>query len=180
MNLVAVLLLGMALGADAFSACLGVGFWGIGRRRAFLLVVTVAVFHVLMPLAGWRLGGAVGSALGRLAGIIGAVLLFFLGARMIYGAVRVRVPGTAGPFSLGRLGTLILGASVSMDAFSVGFALGVYKYSPLLVTGTLGLVAGLMAALGLGLGKTVNSWVGQRAQLLGGLILLGVGIQLLR
>lgn len=180
MSIIALVLLGIALGTDAFSACLGVGFGGIGRWRALLLVLTVAVLHVLMPLAGLWLGGAIGSALGRVAGVIGATLLFLLGARMIYGAVRVSVPGKGEPCSLGGLGTLLLGVSVSMDALTVGFALGVYQYSPLLVTGTFGLVAGLMAALGLGLGRAVSGWVGQRAQAIGGLILLGVGIQLLR
>lgn len=180
MSLAAVVLLGIALGTDAFSACIGVGFGGIGRRRGVILVLTVTVLHVLMPLAGLWLGGVVGSALGRVASMIGAGLLFLLGARMIYGAVRASVTGTACALPVGKWGTLFLGASVSMDAFSVGFALGVYQYSPLLVTGTFGLVAGIMAALGLGLGRAVSRWTGQRAQVLGGLILLGVGVQLLR
>lgn len=180
MNPFAVLLLGMALATDAFSACLGVGFGGISRRRAFLLVLTVTLLHVLMPLLGWWLGSAVGTVLGRLAGIIGAVMLFFFGMRMVIGGFRAADPASACALPMGRLGVLILGASVSMDALGVGFVLAVYyPCSPLLVAGIFGLVAGLMTALGLELGRTVGNWVGQRAQVLGGLILLGVGIHLL-
>ncbi|HIE13614.1 MAG TPA: manganese efflux pump [Desulfotomaculum sp.] len=180
MSLAAVLLLGTALGTDAFSACLGIGFMGISRGRAFSLVLTVTLLHVLMPLLGWWLGSAVGAVLGRLAGIMGAVVLFFFGIRMVIGGFRAADPGSACVVPVGRLGVLILGASVSMDALSVGFALGVYYlYSPFLVAGIFGLVAGVMTALGLWFGRTVGNWVGRRAQVLGGLILLGVGLHLL-
>jgi putative Mn2+ efflux pump MntP len=179
MSLWAMVLLGMALGVDAFSACLGIGFGGISRRRALCLVGSVAAFHVLMPLAGWWLGQTVGALLGRVAGVVGAALLFIIGARMIYAAVRTSIPGTACFLLPGSWGLLCFSASVSVDALSVGFALGVHRFGLLLIILTIGLVAGFMAALGLGLGRTVGAWVGYRAQFIGGVILLYVGLRLL-
>ncbi|MDI6632373.1 MAG: manganese efflux pump MntP family protein [Bacillota bacterium] len=179
MSPLAVVLLAVALGTDAFSVCLGLGLGGISRRRGCLLVFVITVFHVLMPLAGWWLGEFAGTLLGRLAGIVGAALLFFLGTRMIYGALLTKAPRASSSFALGIWGVLCLGASVSMDALSVGFALGVYRINPLLIAGVVGLVAGLMTVLGLGLGRTAGAWIGRRAQLVGGLILFIVGIQLL-
>ena len=180
MNLFALVLLGVALGTDAFSVSLGLGFGGIGRRRGFILVGTVALFHILMPLVGWWLGETLGLLLGRVAGWLGAGLLFFLGVRMIYGSVQAGVLGGAPPLPSGLWGSLCLGASVSMDALSVGFTLGIYHFPPLVVAGVLGLIAGLMTAFGLGLGRTVSTWIGKPAQLIGGFILLAVGVQLLR
>lgn len=179
MSPLAVVLLAVALGADAFSVCLGLGLGGISRRRGCFLVFVVTLFHVLMPLAGWWLGEFTGTLLGRLAGTVGAVLLFFLGIRMIYGTLLTKAPRAYSSFAPGIWGMLCLGASVSMDALSVGFALGVYRINPLLIAGVVGLVAGLMTALGLGLGRSTGARLGQRAQLIGGLILFIVGIHLL-
>jgi putative Mn2+ efflux pump MntP len=180
MSLLTVVLLALALGVDAFSVCLGIGLAGISRRRGLLLIATVTVFHVLMPLTGWLAGETLGAYLGHLAGIVGAALLFFLGGRMIYVAVRNGAPEVACAVVTGTVGLLGLGGSVSMDALTVGFTLGVYRYEPLVIALTVGLVAGLMTALGLGLGRVLSTWVGRRAQLVGGLILFGVGVNLLR
>lgn len=174
-----VVLLGVALGGDAFSACLGIGFGQLSCRKAFALVATVAAFHVVMPLAGWWLGEAVGTLLGRVAGILGAALLFIIGTRMIYAAVRTGITHPVSFLVPGAWGLLLFGASVSVDALSVGFTLGIYQYRLLLVTATIGLIAGLMAALGLGLGRTFGALAGHRAQFFGGLILLGIGFRLL-
>ncbi|RJX19026.1 MAG: manganese efflux pump [Ammonifex sp.] len=180
MNLLTIVLLAVALGVDAFSVCLGIGLVGVSRRRSLLLIAIIAVFHVIMPLTGWWAGETLGAYLGRLAGIVGAVLLFFLGGRMIYAAVRCGVPEVTYAVLPGTVVLLSLGASVSMDALAVGFTLGVYRYEPLVVAVTVGLVAGLMTALGLGLGRVISAWVGRRAQLVGGLILFAVGVNLLR
>jgi putative Mn2+ efflux pump MntP len=179
MNPLTVVFLAVALGTDAFAVCLGLGLGGVSRRQGFLLVVTITVFHVLMPIAGWWLGEFTGTLLGRLAGIIGAAVLFFMGAVMICEAVRSGIPQAASPMAPGIVGLLCLGASLSLDALSAGFALGVFHFNLLLVAGTVGLTAGLMTAAGLGLGRSAGAWLGQRAQLIGGLILFIVGIHLL-
>ncbi|MCL6558000.1 MAG: manganese efflux pump MntP family protein, partial [Firmicutes bacterium] len=90
------------------------------------------------------------------------------------------IPGGPSVMLPGAVGLLSLGASVSMDALTVGFTLGIYHFEPLLTAAVVGFVAGLMTALGLGLGRLIRAWVGRRAQLVGGLILFGVGINLLR
>ncbi|MEW6183122.1 MAG: manganese efflux pump MntP family protein [Bacillota bacterium] len=180
MSFFTVILLAAALGIDAFSVCLGIGLAGISRRRGYLLIATIAAFHVVMPLIGWWVGEALGEYLGRLAGMIGAALLFFLGGRMIYTAVRSGAQRRARALRPGIPGLVAVGVSVSMDALSVGFTLGVYRFEPFTVVGTIGIVAGLMTALGLGLGRVISVLVGRRAQFAGGLILFGVGFSLLR
>lgn len=180
MSFLTVVLLAVALGMDAFSVCLGIGLVGISRRRGFLLIATIAAFHIIMPLTGWWVGEALGEYLGRLAGIIGAALLFFLGGRMIYAAIRSGAPDVARSMLPGIPGLVAVGVSVSMDALSVGFTLGIYRFEPFALAGAIGIGAGLMTALGLGLGRVISTLVGQRAQLAGGLILFGVGFNLLR
>lgn len=176
MDLITLLLLAVALGTDAFSLCIGLALTGIDRRRAITLVLVVLVFHIVMPIAGWWVGGLVSGFAGRAAAYIGAAILVYLGIRMTLGALRrsrSEIVVVNGLFSI-----IVLAASVSMDALSVGFTLGVVGQALVLTALVIGLVAGAMTAAGLFLGRSIHRWAGNRAQLLGGLILFGVGVKL--
>jgi putative Mn2+ efflux pump MntP len=69
-------------------------------------------------------------------------------------------------------GLLLVGLSVSMDALSVGFTLGTVKVNLWFVALITGIVAGVMTLSGLLLGRRVSKILGDRAQIVGGLILL--------
>lgn len=81
-----------------------------------------------------------------------------------------------------KAGTLIvLSVATSIDALAVGFSLSLIRVSiwwPALV---IGLVAGLFAAIGLHLGGLLGtgSRLGRFAELIGGLVLLGIGVKIL-
>lgn len=193
MNLALVLALSIALGADAFSLALAIGLVGIGKRMILKLSLVVAVFHVIMPLAGLLLGQAMGMVLGKLAQGIGAVILLGLGGRMLYhvwqpapefyrfsearqALKRVRLPSGV---SLQGIGVYALAVSVSLDALSVGFSLGTVDSPIALTVLVMGIVAGVMMGSGLLLGRFVGSWIGQRAEVLGGVVLVLIGVKML-
>ena len=177
MSLLTIFLLAVALGTDAFSMCLGIGMTGVRRRQIVLISVTVLIFHILMPPAGWYLGQLAGSLIGRAAALAGSMILIFLGARMIWDVYK---PDREEPrvALVNTWGLLVLAASVSMDALSVGFTLGTYSVNLFMVALIFGLVAGLMTFSGLWLGSMLGRWVGGKAQLVGGIILVGIGIKL--
>ncbi len=178
MSFPTIILLAAALGADAFSMCLGVGMSGVRRFQIILISVTVLLFHIMMPLAGWYIGNRAGSLVGNAAALAGALVLIYLGARMLWDVYR-RDPEDTRLAIVNTWGLLMLSASVSLDALSVGFTLGTHKVNLLLVVLTFGVVAGLMTFAGLVLGRILGRLAGERAQLLGGVILLGIGIKLL-
>ncbi|MBO8129407.1 MAG: manganese efflux pump [Peptococcaceae bacterium] len=178
MTLVTLLLLAVALGTDAFSLCLALGLAGITRRQGLLLVLVILVMHIVMPVIGWWAGEWLGSIAGRWAALIGAVVLVYLGLKMTVYSLRegqetVDISSVA---SYG--GILLVGVSVSMDALSVGFSLGATGAALFMTALVFGIVAGTMTALALVIGRQVGIWVGQRAQLVGGLILVGIGLRL--
>ncbi|MBU4534181.1 MAG: manganese efflux pump [Eubacteriales bacterium] len=171
-------LLAAALGTDAFSLSLGLGLAGVRRKQAVILVVVVFLFHVLLPILGFWLGEIFGRVAGQWAAYVGAGVLFYLGVKMIIGSFKQEA--TVNPSALaGLFGIVLLGLSVSMDALSVGFTLGVAGGQLFLVAGVIGVVAGLMTAAAFILAKWVQGWVGQRAQLVGGIVLVGVSLRLL-
>lgn len=193
MNLAWILALSIALGADAFSLALAIGLTGIGKRMTLQLSIVVAIFHVFMPLTGILLGQALGKVIGQLAAGLGALVLFWLGGRMLFNVwrpapqsyplsrAREVLKRTQLPtgISLKGMGVYALAASVSLDALSVGFSLGVVKSSISLTVLVMGLVAGIMMGSGLLLGRFVGAWIGQRAEAVGGIILVVIGIKML-
>lgn len=193
MNLAWVAAIAIALGADAFSLSLAIGLAGIRKSMIVRLSLVVAVFHVVMPLGGMMLGQALGSILGRYASGLGAVVLIWLGGRMLYKLYRPTIEHF--PFgearkalfqtnlstnsSLSGFGIYVLAASVSLDALSVGFSLGTIRADLFITVVIIGVIAGLMTGLGLVLGCVMGTRLGDKAELLGGLALLLIGVKLL-
>lgn len=179
MSLFTLIVLAVALGTDAFSLCVGIGLAGVNRRQIIIVSLTVLVFHIAMPLIGWFVGEFAGSLLGRVAAILGSLLLVYLGVKMIWETWRPRSEQTPARVNVSTGGVLLLGASVSMDALSVGFTLGAHQVNLLLTAGIIGIVAGIMTFTGLVFGRFLGSWVGEKAQLLGGLVLIGIGVKMI-
>jgi putative Mn2+ efflux pump MntP len=171
-------ILALALGTDAFSLSLGIGMGGVSGRQIALISFNILVFHVFMPLLGWQMGEIAGRLLGQAAGVVGSLLLFYLGAGMIWQSLQSGCTTTPKIILCKGWGIPLLAFSVSVDALAVGFTLGTRGANLFLSVLTFGLVAGLMTLAGLFLGRWSKWWIGERAQLAGGFILIGIGIKL--
>lgn len=178
LSLYAVLALAFALSADAFSFSLGLGMTGVTRKQVFRISLTVLVFHVIMPLAGYVVGGVTGTFLGKWASIVGALILVLLGLRMIWEGFSNKGEDFSRYILTNTYGIMLLGLTVSLDALSVGFTLGTQKVALGFAATVIGLVAGTMTFIGLGFGKKVGEWLGRRAVVGGGLVLVYIGINL--
>jgi len=177
-TVITLLILAVALGTDAFSMCLGLGMTGVRRRQILIVSFTVLAFHVIMPLVGWFAGEIVGSLLGKAASIAGALVLIYLGVRMLYSAWKGGGDLSSQDALVTTGGMLLLAASVSMDALSVGFSLGTQSVDLPLTVSVIGVVAGVMTAAGLIFGRYVGSRMGERAVGVGGVLLVGIGVKL--
>lgn len=193
MTLATVLLVAVALGTDAFSMAIGIGLTGIRWRRIAMISGIVSLFHIFMPLTGLFLGSLLGKAVGQLASYIGAVVLIFIGIQMLregfgedtgimnFGVARKTIQ-VQGPYPVqvysGLWAMLVLAGSVSLDALTVGFGLGTLKANLALTVLIMGAVAGIMTATGFILGKRMGSWLGEKAQIVGGIILTIIGVKM--
>ncbi len=173
-------LLAIALGTDAFSVALAVGTCGVTRRRLFRLAFHFGLFQFLMPLLGWFLGDSVASLVQPAGKYLVAAFLTFIGVRMIRGAFR-RETGVGNRVDRTR-GWSLVGFSVatSLDALGVGVGLGLLGIGILTPAVVIGLVAGTMTTAGMLLGGRLSQVFGQRAEALGGLVLLVLAFTFLR
>lgn len=194
MEFLTLLLVAVALGTDAFALALGIGMNDIKPRQILVISGTVCLYHIFMPLAGLALGSYLGQLVGNVANIIGSVILFLIGLNMIRENLKTykklsfqnaykelkKTPAVLNYLTVkGFASLMLLCLSVSMDALSVGISLGVFHFPTPLTVGIIGIVAGLMTAAGLIMGKKFGDWLGSRAELAGGIILIIIGIKLL-
>lgn len=193
MSIYTLLLVALALGTDALALAVGIGVTGIRKKRIFIVSFVVCLFHVFMPLIGLGIGAVLGNLIGDVATIIGAIVLILIGLNMLWEIIKSRAKIIS--FSQARKqldissrrsksiesfwGLIMLSASVSIDALSVGFGLGALKAQIWVTVLVLGIVAGVMTALGFFLGRGMGSWMGEKAEIAGGIILTAVGIKLL-
>lgn len=177
MEIAWVIAVSIALGMDAFSFSLALGLLGIRNKMALRLALVVAIFHVFMPLLGLWVGQKLGTLFGDIAVGVGALILFWLGGKMLWGALQGGETKSTVP-SLKGWGMYGLAGSVSLDALSVGFSLGTFVSKIIPAILIIGLTAGIMTGGGVLLGRRMGTWLGNKAEALGGVILILIGLKM--
>jgi putative Mn2+ efflux pump MntP len=171
----ALVVVALSLGMSNFAAAIGIGTTGVGARIRVRVGVVFGIFEAGMPVLGLVLGHGLASTLGHATRWVGAGLLIATGAYGLVQALRAGAAGgAAGQLRLGRL--LVTGIALSIDNLAVGFALGTYHVSLPLAAAIIGTVSVAMSLAGLELGGRIGLRAGQRGELLGSLILIGVGV----
>lgn len=177
-------LLGVGLSMDAFSVSLANGLHepGMSRRRLCAVAGVYGGFQALMPLTGWALVRTAAErfrAFHALVPWIGAVLLAWIGGRMLLDGLRGGAEDDAPP-ALGIWELLAQGVATSIDALSVGFAIAGRDLGEASASaGIIGAVTFCVCAAGLAMGRQAGTWLSRRASALGGLILIGIGAEML-
>ena len=176
--MIALFLVALSLGLSNFAASVGIGVSGVGARTRLRVGVIFGLFEAGMPILGLLLGNSLARTLGDAAHWIGAGLLIATGAYALIQAVRSRGAGggedQAATQRTGRL--LVTGLALSIDNLAVGFALGAYHVSVVLAALVIGAVSVALSLAGLELGSRLGAKTGERGELIGGLVLIGVGI----
>lgn len=173
--MLALLLVALSLGLDNFAASAAIGASGVNYRTRLRVGVISGFFETLMPVAGLLAGHVVAGGLGHATRWLGGLLLIATGVYGLIQAARAHRDGTGNePQRLGRL--LVSGLALGVDNLTVGFALGtVHVRLPVAVI-VIGAVSVALSLLGLELGHRVSARAEGRGEVLGGLVLIGVGI----
>jgi len=175
-----LVLVALSLGLSNFAAAVGIGVSGIDARTRLRVGVIFGLFETAMPILGLLLGRSLANDLGHAAHWIGAALLIATGLYAVIQAFRSshlsqdQDPAPPAGQGTGRL--LVTGAALSIDNLAVGFALGTFHVSLAVAAVIIGAVSVTMSLVGLELGSRIGTKTGERGELLGGLVLIGVGI----
>ena len=178
-------LFGVGLAMDAFSVSVANAIADPDMKHAQRLRIAgcFALFQILMPLLGWLCVRTIAesfTAFQKFIPWIALGLLLYIGGKMLLEGIRGRAEEEAEEKrALGR-GTLLLqGVATSIDALSVGFTIEEYPFSAALVESLIiGAVTLAICLCGLFLGRTIGRKLDRIAPILGGLILIGIGVEI--
>lgn len=170
-------MIAVALGMDAFSLGIGIGMQGLTISQILKVSTTIGIFHIIMPLVGVAIGHYLSTMIGDVATVIGGSLLVFLGLNMIWSSFAEKDGHSLN--QIAGIGLLLLAFSVSIDALSIGFSLGLFSVDIWFAILLFGLMGGVMTALGLSIGTKIGHWLGEYGEIFGGIILLVFGIKFL-
>lgn len=179
MPLIEILLLALAMAMDAFTVCLVVASTGQfqGARPAFRLSFHFGLFQFIMPVFGWLAGMEAGNIIQKYDHWVAFSLLAFVGLRMIKSALRYDEEPQRGDPSRGWT-LVLLSIAVSIDALAVGFTLGLLGVSVWYPAILIGVVTGLLSLAGLSIGRQLGSRLGRPFEVIGGLLLVGIGVRI--
>jgi putative Mn2+ efflux pump MntP len=174
-----ILLLSLALAADAFSVGAVLGLRYRHPREVFRVAFHFGLFQALLPLVGAALGGALLRYVESVDHWIAFGLLALLGCRMIWSALRGD-HDHATDVDLTRGWSLVgLSVAVSIDALAVGITLPAAG-APIVPAVTLfGVVAGLATLVAMRMAGPIARRIGHRAEILAGVVLIGLGVKIL-
>ena len=179
-----ILLLGLALSADAFSVTISNTFvYGSeSRRRLLLMPLFFGVFQGLMPLVGYVLGGLAAALIERYAGIVTLVILGLIGGNMVReGAEALLHPDErdddahAPRLTVGLL--LFQAVATAIDAFAVGVSLRAQSVEILGASTLICCTTAACCVAALVIGRRLGRLLGDRAEVVGGLVLIGIGLR---
>jgi putative Mn2+ efflux pump MntP len=179
MSLSAVFLIAISMAMDALavSLCSGLKI-GPGPRPVFRIAFHFGLFQALMPVIGWLFGNTIEPLVKNFDHWVAFGLLTFVGIRMIRSGLCKCEEEIVKDPSRG-LTMVMLSVTVSIDALAVGLSLAfvdVDIWTPALV---IGLVTGALSLIGLRVGNRVGRRFGKPVEVLGGLVLIGIGVRIL-
>lgn len=173
--MIALILVALSLGLSNFAAAIGIGISGARPRTRLRVGIIFGLFEAGMPIAGLALGRGLAGGLGGAARWVSAGLLIATGAWAVLQAVTNDGDSwpAAGDYGTGRL--VVAGLVLSIDNLAVGFALGEFHVSLAVAAAVIGGVSAALSLLGLELGARIGAQAGSRGEIVGGLVLIGVG-----
>lgn len=178
-----VFLLALALSMDAFAAALSQGAVARPRPRlagALRVGLAFGLAQGLMPLLGWSLGLAFAPVIRDVDHWIALGLLSLIGGHMVHAGLSDRqAPAVERALPLVR-GWPLLAASLatSVDAAAAGVTLSVLDRPVGLVCAVIGLVTLAVSTAGVMIGRIAGAVAGRKAEIAGGLVLIGIGVKI--
>ena len=178
-NLISTFLVAVALAMDAFSVSMTTGFTQKQLTTSQILYYGLFFggFQALMPILGYFCGNVIAGIVESLAPIIGFILLLAIGLNMIRESLTGDDEEITDHFSFREV--TLLAIATSIDAFAVGITIALLKDPILISSLIIGVVAFAFSIAGIFIGKKLGDYVGDKFQILGGVILILIGIKIL-
>ena len=174
-----VLLLSFALAMDAFAVSIGLGVKSIkfDKKLALKAAFLFGLLQGIMPLFGYLASIGLGSFIESIDHWVAFILLSLIGGKMLYESFQ---EGTEDEIStITNKVLLLLAIATSIDAMAAGFTLNLLELNPFISMFLIGIVTFILSYIGVYIGTTSGSFLEDKAEIIGGVILILIGIKIL-
>lgn len=189
MSLTEIIVLGIALSADAFAVTISNCFVyaSESKRRLLLMPLMFGLFQMLMPIAGYFVGGFAAEVIEKYSGVVTLIILGFIGGNMLREGIMSIMgkgedeaePEVGGPAAkhLTFAEVFVQAIATAIDAFAVGVSLRAYAVEIVSSASIIGLTTFCCCCVALGIGRRLGHLLGDYAEVVGGLVLVGIGLK---
>lgn len=177
--MIELLLLALALSMDAFAVSIGLG---IKQKKNIKILALQAglyfgIFQALMPFIGYIGGIGLKYYIQGFDSIIASVLLFIIGAKMVYESFGENIENEISKISNRVLFTLAIATSI--DAMAAGFTIHLFNINTYFALFIIGITTFFISILGVYIGQKGGNKYESKAEILGGSVLILIGIKIL-
>ena len=169
----------IALSMDAFAVAIGKGL-SVRQARLRHSLITGAYFggfQALMPLLGFLLASSFASYIRRFDHWIAFALLAVIGANMLREALSKEEPPVNASFGIRAM--LPMAVATSIDALATGVTFAMTDTNIWLAIAIVGVTTFVFSAVGVKIGNVFGSKYRAKAEFIGGVILILMGIKIL-
>jgi putative Mn2+ efflux pump MntP len=177
MNFLIIFLIAVGLAMDACVISISKGMvHKTTIKHAFFIAILFGAFQAGMTLIGWLLGIPIQNIVSTFAPWIAFILISIIGIKMIYGSF-IGDDDIKSDFSIREI--TILAIATSIDAFVVGISFALINTPIFYPTIIIGIITFILSFIGVYLGKHLGHLFGKEIEILGGVILIGIGLFIL-
>ena len=180
MELLSVILIALGLSADCFAVALSASIVNrsLTRFQIIRVALSFAIFQAVMPVLGWLAGKTIVDLISNFDHWVAFGLLALVGGHMLWEAFHHRKEEKPPDVSKGwRL--ILLSVATSIDALAIGLVFAFGDTNIWLAVPVIGVTCFIVSSIGFAIGKKAGELLGKPAEIVGGLILIGIGIKIL-
>ena len=179
MGIVEITLLGIGLAMDAFavSICKGLSMKKMNWKNTIIIALYFGIFQALMPVIGYFLGTTFEGLVTKFDHWIAFALLLAIGGSMIKEAFSKDEENKNDKVDFKTMSVLALATSI--DAIAVGITFAFFEVNVLLAVTIIGLITFIISIIGVKIGNRFGDKYQSKAELMGGIILILLGIKIL-
>ncbi|MGM9648554.1 MAG: manganese efflux pump MntP family protein [Butyricicoccaceae bacterium] len=167
---------GLSMDAVAVSLSNGMVYPNMKPGQKLSMPVFFGAFQALMPLIGYFAGGLFASLIERFAGIVIFIILGIIGGHMIWEGFHPDEDEQS--HSRFMLGVLISQSiATSIDAFAVGVGFSAMRVEIFSAVSVIGITTFVLSGLAVLLGRVIGKVLENKAEIIGGVILVLIGIK---
>jgi putative Mn2+ efflux pump MntP len=173
-----VIALGLAMDAFAVSITSGLTIKKLKIKHAFKIALFFGLFQAFMPIVGWLAGLSLRDFIVSIDHWVAFILLAFIGCKMIYESIKMEsTERKINPLNTYIL--LMLSLATSIDALAIGISFAFLTISIVTPVIIIGIVTFLLSFFGVFVGNKSGHFFEGKIEIIGGIILVGIGIKIL-